>query len=272
VQITAPAPIIYLPENLWSLFSRPGRELLIRVLNVEGKTLDLELGGDRFQARVGGTVNPEDFKPGSTIKVRVLRVGHPIVLQLVEEEEAEKAQTKDLTLFYLVKESKNPAEESQTLLKKDLDLLATFVRDLVGGDKKDEKVEKKDELLKKILGDKIKALKFLYQHGRIIVPFVFYDDRSWGFLELEPPKEEGSKVKLFYVKLYFEYLGLVECYLGYGKKELFLDLYFASRDAYNLAKKEVRTLEAMIGIEKRFVKISINTQEVLPGYILEKEG
>jgi len=53
MQITAPAPIIYLPENLWSFFSRPGRELLIKVLNIEGKTLYLELGGEKFQARIG---------------------------------------------------------------------------------------------------------------------------------------------------------------------------------------------------------------------------
>jgi len=270
MQITAPAPIIYLPENLWSLFTRPGRELLIRVLNVEGKTLDLELGGDRFQARVGGTINPEDFRPGSTIRVRVLRVGHPIVLQLIEEE-SEAAETKDLTLFYLVKEGSASKTQHTEFLRRDFDLLASFVREFMGTEKKD-KTEKKEEALKRILGDKIKALKILYQHGKIIVPFLFYDERSWGFLELAPPKEEPGKVKLFYLKLYMEYLGLVECYFGYGKKEVYVDLYFASEDAYNLAKRELKSLEDMLVFEKKYIKISINTQEVTPGYILEKRG
>ena len=270
MQITASAPIIYLPENLWSLFTRPGRELLIRVLNVEGKTLDLELGGDRFQARIGGTINPEDFRPGTTIRVRVVRVGHPIVLQLVPEEER-VLESKDLTLFYLVRDT-GQMQSQEVFFKKDLDLLASFVKEFVPSVEKRDKVEKKEEVLKKLFGDKIKALKIIYQHNKLVIPFLFYDDRSWGFLELEPPKKEGDKIRLFYLKLYFEYLGLVECYIGYGDKEIYLDLYFANKEAYEVAKKEFASLEKMLAFDKKRARISINTQEVLPGYILEKQG
>ncbi|NPA38946.1 MAG: hypothetical protein GXO57_00630 [Thermodesulfobacteria bacterium] len=270
MQITAPAPIIYLPENLWSLFTRPGRELLIRVLNVEGKTLYLELGGDRFQARIGGTINPEDFRPGMTIRVRVVRVGHPIVLQLVPEEGRE-VESKDLTLFYLVRDT-GQSQSQEVFFKKDLDLLATFVKEFIPTIEKENKVEKKEEVFKKLFGDKIKALRIMYQHNKLIIPFLFYDDRSWGFLELEPPKKEGDRIRVFYLKLYFEYLGLVECYIGYSEKEVYLDLYFANKEAYEMARKEYVSLEKLLAVDKRRARISINTQEVLPGYILEKQG
>jgi len=269
MQITASAPIIYLPENLWSFFTRPGRELLIRVVNIEGKTLDLELGGERFQARVGGTINPEDFKPGETIRVRVIKTGHPIVLQLISEEK--EAVATDLKLFYLVQQGFEKGSTEKVLLRKDLDLLATFVKDLVSTDKKEKKTEV-DKDLKKILGEKIKALKVLYQHDKVVVPFLFNDERSWGFLELNVPQEEKGKVRLFYLKLFFEYLGLVECYISYSWQEIFIDFYFVNPEAFKLAKAEQKNLQNMLVINKKYIKISINNQEVLPGHILEKKG
>ncbi|MDK2861912.1 MAG: hypothetical protein PWP33_1115, partial [Thermodesulfobacterium sp.] len=101
MQITAPAPILYLPENLWFLFSRPGRELVIRVVGIEGKTLNLELGGEKFQAKIAGTVNPEDFKVGENIRVKVLQTGNPVVLQVVSGEKT----SSDLKILYILSQA-----------------------------------------------------------------------------------------------------------------------------------------------------------------------
>ena len=61
IQVPPTSPVYFLPENLFSLLSRPGRELTVRVLQIEGKMLYLELGGDKFQAQIAGAFNPEDF-------------------------------------------------------------------------------------------------------------------------------------------------------------------------------------------------------------------
>jgi hypothetical protein len=45
--------------------------------------LYLELGGDKFQAQIAGTFNPEDFKVGETLRVRVERTEPEIVLRLI---------------------------------------------------------------------------------------------------------------------------------------------------------------------------------------------
>ncbi len=266
MQITAPSPIIYLPENLWSLFTRPGRELLVRVLNIEGKTLDLELGGDKFQARIGGTVNPEDFRIGETIRVRVVKTGHPIVLQIISEEK----ETSDLKLFYVLAKESNVDVNKEIFFKKDLNLLASFIGEVLKGDKKEIKEE--DKHLKKIFGDKIKSLKIIYQHDRMIFPFVFSDERSWGYLELGTPEERKGRVKLFYMKFYFEYLGLVECYISYLNKDIFLEFYFANKEAYEVAKKEAKFLKNLLVSQKIYCKIEINMEEISPGYLLEKTG
>ncbi|WP_038055149.1 hypothetical protein [Thermodesulfobacterium hydrogeniphilum] len=264
MQITAPSPIIYLPENLWSLFTKPGRELLVRVLNIEGKTLDLELGGEKFQARIGGTINPEDFKIGETIRVKVIKTGNPIILQVISEEK----EASDLKLFYLVTKEFEKEVTKDISLRKDLNLLATFVNEII----KKEKKEITDKSLKKLFGDKIKNLKVIYQQDKIVLPFIFNDERSWGYLELGAPEERKGRVKLFYLKFYFEYLGLVECYISYLEKEIYIEFYFVNQEAYKIAKKEYKNLENILVSQKIHCKIEVNMEEISPGYLLEKRG
>ncbi len=266
MQITAPSPIIYLPENLWSLFTKPGRELLVRVLNIEGKTLDLELGGEKFQARIGGTINPEDFKIGETIRVKVIKTGNPIVLQVISE----KKEASDLKLFYLVAKGFEKEITKHIFLRKDLNLLATFVNEVIKRDKKE--ITDKDKNLKELFGDNIKNLKIIYQQDKIVFPFIFNDERSWGYLEFGAPEKRKGRIKLFYLKFYFEYLGLVECYISYLESEIYVEFYFVNQEAYKIAKKEYKILENMLVSQKIYCKIEINMKEIFPGYLLEKKG
>ncbi len=267
MQITAPAPIIYLPENLWSLFTRPGRELVIRVIGVEGKTLFLDLGGEKFQARIGGSLNPQDFVPGQQIKVRVSQVGYPIVLQIVSEE---KKETSELQLLYLLlhKDQDLPQEKR---VSKDVSLLSTFLKELVEEKKASRATkETKKEKLEEFLGDKIKGFKILYEEDKVILPFIFNDEKSWGYLEIGVPEKKGKKIKLFFFKLFMEFLGMVEGLLGYESKNLWLDLSFSNKKALEEAKGELSELKKRFSFYNVSVKINLNYKEVAPGQLISK--
>ncbi len=268
MQITAPAPIIYLPENLWSFFTRPGRELLIRVVNIEGKTLYLELGGEKFQARIGGTLLPENFSIGEVLRVRVAKTGNPIILRIITPEK----ELGGLKFLYIVSSKLAEKSINKENFQKDISLLTAFIKDLIETTRKEEKEMNTNKELKDLFGDKIKSFKFMYKDEKIVIPFVFNDDRSWGFLELGEPKEEGDKIKLFYFKMFFEYLGLLECFLSYWDREIYVDLYFANKDSFEFVKKEVKNLESLFYSYKIPAKVSLNMEEILPGQILEKEG
>jgi len=176
MQITVPAPIIYLPENLWSFFIRPGRELLIKVINIEGKTLYLGLGGEKFQARIGGTLTPENFTIGEVLRVKVAKTGNPIILQVLSPEK----ETGKLNFLYLISAKLAEKSINKEVFQKDITLLTTFIKDLVRIREKEEK-EVTDKELKELFREKIKSFKFIYKDEKIVIPFIFNDERSWGF-------------------------------------------------------------------------------------------
>jgi len=72
--------------------------------------------------------------------------------------------------------------------------------------------------------------------------------------------------------MFFEYLGLMECFLSYMENEVFIDLYFANRESFEFAKEEIKSLENLFLLYKIPAKISINMGEILPGQLLKKEG
>ncbi|RUM87345.1 MAG: hypothetical protein DSZ24_06380 [Thermodesulfatator sp.] len=88
MRVITPAPVTFLPENLVPLFSQPGRELTVRVIEVEGKTLTLETGGERFQARLAHIPFAEALRPGETLRVRVVSTSPSLLIHLIEEEGA----------------------------------------------------------------------------------------------------------------------------------------------------------------------------------------
>lgn len=267
MQITAPIPVIYLPENLWSLFTRPGKELLIRVLNIEGKNLYLELGGEKFQARIGGTLVPEDFAIGEILRVKVVKTGTPIILQVIAPEK----EKSELQFLYLISTKLGEKALNKDIFQKNINILTAFLKDLTEIATK-EKKEFTERELKNLLGDKIKSFSFLLKGEEIIIPFIFEDERSWGFLELKEPKEIQGKVRLFCFKIFFEYLGLIECFLSYLGNEVYVDMYFVNKDSFELAQQEFKNLEKLFYFYKIPARINLILQEILPGQILEKEG
>lgn len=262
MQITAPAPILYLPENLWIFFDRPGRELLVKVLNIEGKTLHLELGGEKFQARIAGTLNPEDFKIGETLKVKVLKIGNPIVLQIISGER----KTQDLNFLYLLLNKEKREIQNLEVIEKDIKMFATIFHRAVLREKKTKGIE---DDLKEVFGEKTKFCEMIFQDEKVIIPFLFEDERSWGYLEISIPEIKKGRLRVFLVKFYGEYLGLMECYLFYREEEIGLEIYFSNKEAYELAKKELNFLKSFFSNLKIKVKIELELQELYAGRILE---
>ncbi len=267
MQITAPLPIIYLPENLWSFFTKPGKELLIRVINIEGKTLYLELGGERFQARIGGTLTPENFTIGEVLRVKVAKTGNPIILQILSPT---KKKT-EFNFLYLVSNKLGEKSINKEVFQKDLNLLTSFIKEIIGSYKR-EKREIEDKELKELFGEKIKIFELLYKDEKVIIPFIFDEERSWGFLELIEPQEEQNKIKLFYLKIFFEYLGVLECFLSYSEEKIYVDFYIANKETFEVLKNEIENLERLFYLHRISSKININLQKILPGQILEKAG
>ncbi|MFN3921050.1 MAG: hypothetical protein ACK4K4_01445 [Caldimicrobium sp.] len=265
MQITAPTPIFYLPENLWSLFTRPGRELTIRVLQIEGKLLYLDLGGYKFQARLGGTLNPEDLKVGDLIRVRVLKSEGPIVLQVIS---SEKEEIPSRLLYLLVKEKPSFEGVSSKVLNKELSLFTEILRGIV--ERKGEKV-KEIKNLEELLGKDIKFLPPHLEEEVIFFPFIFQDEKSWGYLEIKP-EEKGEKIRIFTLKIFFQYLGLVEAYFSYSDRTLEVDLYFTEREALEFAKDFFKELKDSLHLPQKGVIIKLEKRDIKPGYVLERVG
>lgn len=267
MQITAPLPIYYLPENLWSLFTRPGRELTVRVLQIEEKFLYLELGGYKFQARLAGTLNPEDFKPGELLRVKVLKSEGPVVLEVVGSEKGAQEQK----LLYLLVKERASDFFSQPLVSKELSLLSQVIKNLV----KNEEIKEKKEIFKKLddfIERNLKISDFVLEEDRLFIPFVFVDEKSWGYLEVLVPEDKGGRIKVFQLKLFFQYLGLVEALFWYDSQNLYIDIYFSEKEAYEEGKRELLDLKNTLPYSKNSVKISVLRKKTLPGILFSRVG
>ncbi len=266
MQITAPVPIYYLPENLWNLFTRPGRELLMRVLQVEGKFLYLEMGGYKFQARLGGTLNPEDFKPGELIRVRVVRSESPLLLEIIDKPKGEGVPP---ILYLLVREAPGKREASSKAYQ-ELGILGELLKGFskIGEKEKD----RSPKFLEEILGKDIKFSEPFLEEDRIFMPFLLGEERSWGYLEILIPEEKGEKVRLFILKLFLDYLGMVETIFYYSKAGLEVDLFFSDKRALELAKSNLLELKRNLSFSSKSVKINLEKKEVVPGQLLERVG
>ncbi len=104
------------------------------------------------------------------------------------------------------------------------------------------------------------------------MPFIFLDEKSWGFLELPIPEEKGNKVKILVLKLFFQYLGLVETIFYYSSEAIYIDLNFSENTAYMLAKEELQNLRTELSFLKKDIKINVLKKETRPGIFLEKVG
>lgn len=122
------------------------------------------------------------------------------------------------------------------------------------------------------IGKNIKFSDFLIEEDRVFLPFVFLDERSWGYIELPIPEEKGDRIKLFILKLFFQYLGLVEAIFSYSPHSIYLDLYFSENLAYTLAREELKNLKEELFLLEKSVKINLLKRETRPGFFLERVG
>ncbi len=268
MRVTLPAPVTYLP----------GRELTVRVVEVEGKTLTLETGGERFQARLAGSLLPEDFRLGENVRVRVLSPGPPVLLQLVEGPGVRRAEERFARLVQVLQPqvaalaSKLPAVSEKP---DPLSLVAFLVRIM------DREVREKEKFSAEIEDRKIfqesgrdwTILSRFWQEGHLVLPFFFADRLSWGFMEAG--REEGTSdgESFFYLRLFLSELGLMEAFVRAGaEKSLKISFYFSREEALALAREGVLELRRELAERGFWPEITLEKSYYEPGVILVKEG
>lgn len=291
MRVTAPAPVTFLPESLFSLFSRPGRELTVRVIQVESKTLTLETGGEKFQARIAGSLLPDDFRPGETIRVRVLSSGPPVLLHIVEGEKISEAEARLLQIFQSVQaELPSLVSRFPTISERPelYPLVSFFVKLLEAEEKKfvegPERNRSQDIRAKDKRGSSSKAVAFeegelriasqLIHDKGLLLPFAFADRTSWGFLEAgEETKATAQGKRYFYLHLFLSELGLVEAFLGlYSSSKLDLHFYFSREEALELAREQLFELKKDLAERGFYVEVTLERSHYEPGVILAREG
>jgi hypothetical protein len=272
IQVPPTSPVYFLPENLFSLLSRPGRELTVRVLQIEGKMLYLELGGDKFQAQIAGTFNPEDFKVGETLRVRVERTEPEIVLKLISPQK----RSTDLLLMVdvLRKEASGGSSVEPKLIqekaKEEAGRLVSLLREaLIYAEKKTERKDKEEE---DSIFSKIKVKQPVYTENKLLLPVVFPEGNGWGYFEFEVPEEKEGKTKLFAIRMFFPYLGLLEASFYLKGKNLQISIDFASKESLDFAKDYLEELKEALSIRKGIVNIFLQHKPLEPGYLLESRG
>ncbi len=278
MRVTLPAPVTYLPESLFALLEQPGRELTVRVVEVEGKTLTLETGGERFQARLAGSLLPEDFRLGENVRVRVLSPGPPVLLQLVEGPGVRRAEERFARLVQVLQPqvaalaSKLPAVSEKP---DPLSLVAFLVRIM------DREVREKEKFSAEIEDRKIfqesgrdwTILSRFWQEGHLVLPFFFADRLSWGFMEAGREEGTSDSERFFYLRLFLSELGLMEVFIrAVAEKSLKINFYFSREEALALAREGVLELRRELAERGFWPEITLEKSYYEPGVILVKEG
>lgn len=266
MQITGPSPIYYLPENLWSLFSRPGREVTVRVLQIEGKLLYLELGGYRFQARLTGNLLPEEFRPGEVIRLKVVNTEGPIILQVLDHPKVRGTHH----FLYLLVSNKRKMQAEEGSISKEWVLFRELLKGFQGSSEASER--RLPQNLEDLLGKEIKFVEFYVEDDRLFIPFVLRDEKSWGYLEIAPTLEGAERVKIFILTLFLQYLGYLKAVFSYTENDLEVDLLFAEPNTYRLAKEYLQELRSELSFSGKFVKITLEQRTLTPGHIFELRG
>lgn len=229
--------------------------------------LYLEFGGHRFNARLTGTLNPEDFRVGEFLKVRVAQSEGPIVLEVIESPRG-KVET---GLLYLFSKGRETNVVDSSLKFKEISILADLLKGLT------EKTHSRDRgtsksLIEDILGEDIKASNLIFEEDRLFLPFVFKDHKSWGFLEVFSPEEKGEKIRIFALKLFLDYLGYLEAFFSYRDNLIEVELWFSEKEVLEYVREYINELKKDLSFSAKFVKIVLEKKEVLPGQLLEKIG
>ncbi|MCS7199021.1 MAG: hypothetical protein NZ850_01570 [Caldimicrobium sp.] len=239
----------------------------MRVLQIEGKLLHLELGGHKFQARITGSLNPEDFKIGEFIKVRVAKSEGPVVLEVLEVPQGKH----EASFLYLLVKRGEAINIKAAQKKQEFNFIIGLLK-LLSEKKEVRDKDSSKRGLEDLLGKEIKISEFILEEDRLFLPFVFRDDKSWGYIEILTPEEKAGKIKVLLLKLFLEYLGLVEASFWYQDNHIEIELFFSEREALEFAKGHLADLKADLSFFTKFVKIMLEKRDVIPGQILSKIG
>jgi len=267
IQAPPATPVYFLPEHLFSLLSRPGRELTVRVLQVEGKMLYLELGGDKFQAKIAGTFNPEDFRVGEILRVRVESTEPEIVLRLISPHK----RSYDLLLMVSVlRKDQRDRAYSPEIAKEESGRLFSLIREAVAFAEK--KIERKDKEEEDYNFTKIKFKEPTYTENKLLLPLIFPEGSGWGYFEFAVPEEKEGKIKLFSLRMFFPYLGLIEAnfYLKSEHIQIFLD--FSNKESLIFAQNYLNELREVLSTKRGLINIYLQHKTLEPGYLFESRG
>lgn len=274
LKVSFPATVKFLPENLLSLFSRPGKILEAKVETIEGRLLTLFVGEERLEALLSPEVLPRRLHPGQTVRLKVVRTGHPVVLSLLSA--GEPSPTRDLyqkirSLLKVLPRLQARAVRSSLPEGPYLESLLLRIFEVLGEEQRAHEVQAKSHG-----GEErehlVSLLPRLWEAGVFFLPLAFFDRVSWGFLE-EEGKGEASCGRTFRLRLFLSRLGAMEFLFRLGLKgELSLSILAAREEALKTLREELASLHEELSARYPRVQIEMGFLETLPGSLLATEG
>lgn len=262
------------PDTIRDLF-RPGEVVTARVETLAGKLLTLWVGNERLEALLSDGIPPQLLRPGQKIRLKVVELGPPVVLSLSYEAPKEKDPLQWLPRFLQVLAREIPQKgplapglpgETTESRPRDFFLKGFFLflesvsnRPEREGPSLDKSKETRDLLLK------------WWQENSLVVPFLFGDRVSWGYLCEEKGPSEARDFSLFILRLFLPRLGFMEAHFGWARDFLEVGLYFVRAETLRLARKELSFLQTALGSLRPKVVVKCEELSVSPGILLAQE-
>ncbi len=269
LKVSAPATVKFLPESLYSLFSRPGKILEAKVETIEGRLVSLFVGEERLEALLSPEVSPKGLHPGQRIRLRVIKTGPPVILSLLSAKEEERPVSKLLKLMprFLassalpsLKKGEEPSPE-------------TLIIHLLASSKEKGKEGKEGPHLSRSSQEhEIRSLLYkVWEEGLFFIPFTFPDRLSWGVLEKADQPREGGQA--FRLRLLLSRLGLLEAVFWFSPSGPFrLTILVAREESLKLIQDSLTELyEALKGFYPN-LHLETGLLETIPGLFLTREG
>ncbi len=262
------------PDTIRDLF-RPGEVITARVETLAGKLLTLWVGNERLEALLSDGIPPRLLKPGQKIRLKVVELGPPLVLSLSYEAPKEKDPLQWLPrlLQVLARETPQKGPLSPDLQGEIAErgprelFLKSFFLFLESVTNRPEKGDPS--------GDKSKETRDLFfkwwQENFLVVPFLFGDKVSWGYLCEEKCPSRAGDFSLFILRLFLPRLGFMEAHFGWARDFLEVGLYFVRAETLRLARKELSFLQTALGSLRPKVVVKCEELSVSPGILLAQE-
>ncbi len=270
LRVSAPATVRFLPESLYSLFSRPGKILEAKVETIEGRLVSLFVGEERLEALLSPEVSPKSLHPGQRVHLRVVKTGPPVVLSLLSvKEREEQLVSKFLKLmpkFLALKALPFPDKEEKPFLE-------TLIVNLLASSKEKSKQGKESAHLSRASQkNEIRTLLHkIWEESFFFIPFAFPDRLSWGVIEkADQPQETGQTFRL---RLLLSRLGLLEVVFWFSPSGPFrLTILVAREESLELIQDSLSELYEALKAFYPHLHLETGLLETIPGLFLTKEG